>query len=86
MNNFQLQLKAKDEEYVKALKRQADDIDDLLERMRSELKELQVRRKGFPFKQRSFTFHDEKQNSPSLHQPLASDDVSRYTVDPRSLT
>lgn len=34
----------KDEEYVKALKQQAEDIEELLERMRAEFRELQVAR------------------------------------------
>ena len=34
IREFQLQLKAKDEEYVKALKQQADDVEELLRRMR----------------------------------------------------
>lgn len=42
VNDFQVQLKVKDEEYVKALKQQAEDVDELLERMRTEFKELQV--------------------------------------------
>lgn len=42
VNDFQVQLKAKDEEYVKALKQQAEDVEELLERMRTEFKELQV--------------------------------------------
>lgn len=42
MNDFQAQLKVKDEEYVKALKQQAEDVEELLERMRTEFKELQV--------------------------------------------
>eukprot|EP00638_Chattonella_subsalsa_P020165 CAMPEP_0117860952 /NCGR_PEP_ID=MMETSP0950-20121206/4090_1 /TAXON_ID=44440 /ORGANISM="Chattonella subsalsa, Strain CCMP2191" /LENGTH=721 /DNA_ID=CAMNT_0005711225 /DNA_START=113 /DNA_END=2278 /DNA_ORIENTATION=- len=41
IHEFELQLKAKDEEYVKALKQQAEDIDEMLKRMRSEFKELQ---------------------------------------------
>lgn len=43
MNDFQVQLKVKDEEYVKALKQQAEDVEELLERMRTEFRELQVR-------------------------------------------
>lgn len=42
MNDFQAQLKVKDEEYVKALKQQAEDVEELLERMRTEFRELQV--------------------------------------------
>ena len=42
VNDFQAQLKVKDEEYVKALKQQAEDVEELLERMRNEFKELQV--------------------------------------------
>ncbi|CAM9701106.1 unnamed protein product, partial [Laminaria digitata] len=41
VNDFQVQLKVKDEEYVKALKQQAEDVEELLERMRNEFKELQ---------------------------------------------
>merc|ERR1719181_2125323 len=41
IREFQLQLKLKDEEYVKALKQQADDVEELLRRMRLEFKELQ---------------------------------------------
>ncbi|KAJ1446860.1 sperm tail-domain-containing protein [Pelagophyceae sp. CCMP2097] len=40
IREFQLQLKLKDEEYVKALKQQADDVEELLRRMRLEFKEL----------------------------------------------
>lgn len=43
VNDFQVQLKVKDEEYVKALKQQAEDVEELLERMRTEFRELQVR-------------------------------------------
>lgn len=42
VNDFQVQLKVKDEEYVKALKQQAEDVEELLERMRTEFRELQV--------------------------------------------
>lgn len=42
MNDFQVQLKVKDEEYVKSLKQQAEDVEELLERMRTEFRELQV--------------------------------------------
>lgn len=42
MNDFQVQLKVKDEEYVKALKQQAEDVEELLDRMRTEFRELQV--------------------------------------------
>lgn len=42
VNDFQAQLKVKDEEYVKALKQQAEDVEELLERMRTEFRELQV--------------------------------------------
>ncbi len=38
---FQRQLRAKDEEYVRALKQQADDVEGLLKRIRTEFKELQ---------------------------------------------
>eukprot|EP01032_Pedospumella_encystans_P008838 gene8838-10452_t len=38
---FQQQLRAKDEEYVRTLRQQADDVDDLISRIRSEFKELQ---------------------------------------------
>ena len=38
---FQRQLRAKDEEYVRALKQQADDVEGLLKRIRGEFKELQ---------------------------------------------
>jgi dynein regulatory complex protein 1 len=41
IREFQQQLKSKDEEYVKALKQQADDIEEMLTRMRLEFKELQ---------------------------------------------
>eukprot|EP00903_Cladosiphon_okamuranus_P013611 g12676.t1 len=41
VNDFQAQLKVKDEEYVKALKQQAEDVEELLERMRTEFRELQ---------------------------------------------
>lgn len=43
VNDFQAQLKVKDEEYVKALKQQAEDVEELLERMQTEFRELQVR-------------------------------------------
>lgn len=52
MNDFQVQLKVKDEEYVKALKQQAEDVEELLERMRTEFKELQARRYDFQFSTR----------------------------------
>lgn len=42
INDFQLQLRAKDEEYVRALRQHADDIDSLLSRIRSEFRELQA--------------------------------------------
>lgn len=42
INDFQLQLRAKDEEYVRALRQHADDIDNLLNRIRSEFRELQA--------------------------------------------
>ena len=42
MNDFQTQLKTKDEEYVKALKQQTEDTEELIERMRIEFQELQV--------------------------------------------
>lgn len=41
IKDFQQQLRAKDEEYVRTLRQQADDVDDLLGRIRSEFKELQ---------------------------------------------
>ena len=41
ISDFQTQLKGKDEEYVKSLKQQADDVTALLARMRGEFKELQ---------------------------------------------
>jgi len=37
---FHLELKLKDEEYVRGLKQQAEDVDELLKRMRREFKEL----------------------------------------------
>ncbi|CAM9509628.1 unnamed protein product, partial [Chrysoparadoxa australica] len=40
IQDFQQQLKSKDEEYIKSLKQQADDIEELLERMRVEFREL----------------------------------------------
>ena len=39
--DFQQQLRAKDEEYVRTLKQQHDDINELIHRIRSEFKELQ---------------------------------------------
>jgi dynein regulatory complex protein 1 len=42
INDFQLQLRAKDEEYVRALRQHADDIDSLLNRIRSEFRDLQT--------------------------------------------
>ena len=41
ISEFHLQLKMKDEEYVKSLKSQSDDVENLLSKMRSEFKELQ---------------------------------------------
>jgi len=41
IRDFQQQLKSKDEEYVKALKQQADDIEDILTKMHTEFRELQ---------------------------------------------
>jgi dynein regulatory complex protein 1 len=41
INDFQLQLRSKDEEYVRALRQHADDIDSLLNRIRSEFRDLQ---------------------------------------------
>lgn len=38
---FQRQLRGKDEEYVRALRRQAEDVNDLLSRIRLEFKEMQ---------------------------------------------
>lgn len=46
VSEFQSQLKTKDEEYVKALKQQGEDIEELVDRMRTEFKELQVKREG----------------------------------------
>ncbi len=40
--DFQQQLRAKDEEYVRALRQHAEDIDELLSRIRSEFVELQA--------------------------------------------
>jgi dynein regulatory complex protein 1 len=40
IKDFQLQLRAKDEEYVRMLRRQSDDIDELLARIRREFQEL----------------------------------------------
>ena len=42
INDIKLELKAKDDEYVKSLKRQAEDIDALLMHMGSQFKELQA--------------------------------------------
>jgi len=39
---FQRQLRSKDEEYVRTLRQQAEDVEDLLARIRKEFKELQV--------------------------------------------
>jgi dynein regulatory complex protein 1 len=39
--DFQTQLRAKDEEYVRTLRQQADDVDELINRIRREFKELQ---------------------------------------------
>jgi dynein regulatry complex protein 1 len=39
--DFQIQLRAKDEEYVRTLRQQSDDIDELITRIRREFKELQ---------------------------------------------
>ena len=36
IREFQQQLKSKDEEYVKALKQQADDVEEMLTRMRTD--------------------------------------------------
>jgi dynein regulatory complex protein 1 len=41
IRDFQQQLKSKDEEYVKALKQQADDVEDMLTKMHTEFKDLQ---------------------------------------------
>jgi len=41
IRDFNLQLKSKDEEYVRALKQQSEDIEELLTRMRREFRELQ---------------------------------------------
>jgi dynein regulatory complex protein 1 len=42
INDFQQQLRSKDEEYVRALKQHAEDIDDLLSKIRREFNELQA--------------------------------------------
>lgn len=42
INDFQQQLRSKDEEYVRALRQHAEDIDNLLGRIRSEFHELQA--------------------------------------------
>ena len=39
--DFQLQLRSKDEEYVRTLRQQAEDVDELIARIRREFKELQ---------------------------------------------
>lgn len=41
ITDFQVQLRAKDEEYVRTLRQQADDVDELITRIRREFKELQ---------------------------------------------
>lgn len=41
ISDFQQQLRSKDEEYVRSLRQQAEDVDDLLFRIRREFKELQ---------------------------------------------
>jgi len=41
INDFQLQLRGKDEEYVRTLRQQAEDIDQLITRIRKEFKDLQ---------------------------------------------
>ena len=41
IRSFQHQLKSKDEEYVKALKQQADDVEGMLSKMHCEFKDLQ---------------------------------------------
>ena len=45
IREFQGELKAKDEEYVKALKRQAEDVESLLARMKKQYADLQARKK-----------------------------------------
>lgn len=42
IREFNQQLKSKDEEYVKSLRRQAEDIEKLLQYMRTEYTELQI--------------------------------------------
>lgn len=42
ISDFQQQLRAKDEEYVRALRQQAEDVDELLNRIRKEFTELQT--------------------------------------------
>lgn len=41
INDFQQQLRSKDEEYVRTLRQQSEDIDELLTRIRKEFRELQ---------------------------------------------
>lgn len=41
INDFMLQLRKKDEEYVRALRQQAEDIDELLTKIRTEYKKIQ---------------------------------------------
>jgi dynein regulatry complex protein 1 len=41
IREFKKQLKVKDEEYVKALKKYGDDVEELLRRTRKEIRELQ---------------------------------------------
>ena len=40
INDFQMELKAKDDHYVKDLKKQAEDIDLMIERMEEQIKNL----------------------------------------------
>ena len=42
INDFQQQLRAKDEEYVRTLRQQSEDVDELLTRIRREFRELQA--------------------------------------------
>jgi dynein regulatory complex protein 1 len=40
INEFQLELKMKDDQYVKDLKKQAEDVDLMIERMEEQMKQL----------------------------------------------
>jgi len=40
INDFQQELKSKDDQYVKDLKKQADDVDLMIERMEEQIKNL----------------------------------------------